>query len=157
VYEAIPRFFESHDYQNPEDPMDCPWQEAYQTKEHCFEWLQNHPTDLARFMKWVDLSRRGLPSWLDTFPFAQIVEKESNQDTVLFVDVGSGHGHQSVELRKRFPELVGRVIVQDTPHVIGAVQPSHGIEPQAYDFFTPQPVKGMCHRAVKHKNGGSHK
>jgi hypothetical protein len=93
-------------------------------------------------MQWVHLSRSGLPSWLDVFPFEELVAQKSEADTVILVDVGSALGHQSIELRERFPELKGRVIIQDTQQVIGMVKPSHDIEAQVYDFFTPQPVKG---------------
>jgi hypothetical protein len=81
--------------------------------------------------------------WFDVLPFDDIVASGSNEDTVIFVDVGSALGHQSIALRERYPNLPGRVIIQDMPQVINMVQPRHGIEPQVYDFFTPQPVKGM--------------
>lgn len=93
-------------------------------------------------MQWVHLSRAGLPTWLDTFPFEEVVAQKSDKNTVLFVDVGSALGHQSILLRERFPNLPGRVIIQDTPQVIGMMKPSHEIELQIYNFFTPQPVKG---------------
>ncbi|KAF1993495.1 S-adenosyl-L-methionine-dependent methyltransferase [Amniculicola lignicola CBS 123094] len=141
-FEAIPRYLKSHNYQNPTNPIDSPWQEGYQTKDHPFLWLQRHPDHFNLFMQWMRLNRSGLPSWLDTFPLAQIIGQNTNNDTVLFVDVGSGLGHQSVEVRERFPDLPGRVIIQDTPQVIGTVEPSHKIEPQVYDFFKPQPIHG---------------
>jgi hypothetical protein len=82
-------------------------------------------------------------SWLDTFPFDDIVGQQSSKETILFVDVGSALGHQSLLLRERFPSLPGRVIIQDQKQVIDMAQPSNDIEAQVYDFFTPQPVKGM--------------
>jgi hypothetical protein len=81
--------------------------------------------------------------WFDVFPFDQIVASGSNKDTVIFVDVGSALGHQSIALRERYSELPGRIVIQDSAQVINMVKPSHDIEPQVYDFFTPQPVKGM--------------
>jgi hypothetical protein len=33
--------------------------------------------------------------------------------------------------------------MQGIPQVIEAVKPSYGIEARVYDFFTPQPIKGM--------------
>jgi hypothetical protein len=101
-------------------------------------------------MQWVHLSRAGLPTWLEVFPFEQIVGQKTDKDTVLFVDVGSALGHQSILVRERFPDLAGRVIIQDTAQVIGMVQPSHDIESQIYDFFQPQPVKGTWRIPWRH-------
>lgn len=142
-FEAVPRFLKRTNYQNPANPTDSPWQEGYETKDHPFVWLQSNPRHFGLFMQWVYLSRAGPPLWFDVFPFDQIVGQGSDKDTVLFVDVGSALGHQSIGLRKRFPDLPGRVIIQDTPQVIGMAQPGHDIETQVYDFFAPQPVKGM--------------
>jgi hypothetical protein len=122
--------------------MDSPWQEGYETKDHPFVWLQSNPGHFGLFMQWVHLSRAGLPTWLDTFPFEEVVGQKSSKDTILFVDVGSALGHQSLLLRERFPNLPGRVIMQDQKQVIDMAQPSNDIEAQVYDFFTPQPVKG---------------
>lgn len=141
-FEAVPRYLKSHNYQNPTNPVDSPWQEGYETKDHPFVWLQSNPGHFGLFMQWVALSRGGLPSWLDTFPLQEVVGQKTDKDTVLFVDVGSALGHQSIEVRKRFPDLAGRIIIQDTAQVIGMAQPGHDIETQIYDFFTPQPVKG---------------
>ncbi|PVH95258.1 S-adenosyl-L-methionine-dependent methyltransferase [Periconia macrospinosa] len=141
-FEAIPRYLKKHDYKNPAHPTDSPWQEGYETELHPFVWLQNNPGRFGLFMQWVHLSRAGLPLWFDVFPFDQVVGHGSDKNIILFVDIGSALGHQSIALRQRFPDLPGRVIIQDTPQVISAVQPSHDIEPQVYDFFTPQPVKG---------------
>ncbi|CAI6336930.1 unnamed protein product [Periconia digitata] len=141
-FEAVPRYLKSHNYDNPTNPSDSPWQEGYETKLHPFAWLQSNAEHFELFMQWVHLSRAGLPMWFDVFPFDQIVGKGSDKDTILFVDVGSALGHQSIALRQRFPDLLGRIIIQDTAQVIGAVQPSHDIESQIYDFFTPQPVRG---------------
>lgn len=91
----------------------------------------------------MHVSRTGLPMWFDVFPFDQFIGNGSDKGTILFVDIGSALGHQSIALRQRFPNIPGRVVIQDTAQVMGAVQPSHDIEPQIYDFFTPQPVKGM--------------
>ena len=40
------------------------------------------------------------------------------------------------------PDLPGRLVAQDLPTVIGAAPaPPTGVEMQAYDFFTEQPIK----------------
>lgn len=76
----------------------------------------------------------------------------------LLVDVGGEIGHDLIAFKQKFPSLPGKLIVQDIPVVIEAVQdlPS-GIEAMKHDFLTPQPVKGakaycmcsvICHLLV---------
>ena len=61
---------------------------------------------------------------------------------VLFVDIGAGNGHMAAGLRLAIPDLPGRVVAQDQPGMIAsAPPPPAGVELQAYDFFTEQPIK----------------
>lgn len=142
AFMALPEYLKTHDYKNPTNPCDSPWQAGYNTTQHPFVWLQSHPRHFELFMMWLAQNREGLPLWLDVFPFEEEVGKDTTDETVLFVDIGSALGHQSIGLREKFPTLPGRLIIQDTAQVISAVKPSHGIEPMVYDFFTPQPIKG---------------
>jgi demethylsterigmatocystin 6-O-methyltransferase len=64
------------------------------------------------------------------------------------VDIGGAIGHQSIALKQKCPELPGRIIVQDQQGVIDQIKehPLPGfdrVDAQQYNFFTPQPVKGM--------------
>ena len=68
--------------------------------------------------------------------------KEWPGDGAVFVDVGGGTGQQCVALKEKFPDLPGKVILQDLPAVIAEAKLPEGIETMVYDFFTPQPVKG---------------
>lgn len=95
-------------------------------------------------MAWLPVSRHGIPEFVDVHPFEHEIGQNTTDDTVLFVDIGSGLGSQSILVRDRFPHLKGRVIFQDQKQVIDAWQANAklGIESQVYDFSTPQPVKG---------------
>ena len=63
-----------------------------------------------------------------------------------------------VEFRKRFPQLKGRVVLQDFPPMVThAVKlrdlDALEIEAYIYDFFQPQPAKGVgvyCLRSILH-------
>ena len=67
--------------------------------------------------------------------------EESLQDA-LFVDIGAGNGHVVVGLRSAMPGLPGRMVAQDLPTVIRAASPPPaGVEMQAHDFFSEQPIK----------------
>jgi demethylsterigmatocystin 6-O-methyltransferase len=83
-----------------------------------------------------------MESWLSVYPLAQHVTSSEPED-VIFVDVGGGVGHQCAALREKYPELTGRVIVQDLGHSIDGQHIATGVEGMAHDFFHTQPVKGM--------------
>ncbi|KAF2688309.1 S-adenosyl-L-methionine-dependent methyltransferase [Lentithecium fluviatile CBS 122367] len=40
-FEAVPRYLKSHNFQNPTNPVDFPWQEGYNSKDHPFVVAQN--------------------------------------------------------------------------------------------------------------------
>jgi len=61
---------------------------------------------------------------------------------VVYVDVGGGIGHQCKALRDKYPNLKGRVIVQDLGMTIHGKQEFSGVEGMAHDFFHDQPIKG---------------
>jgi hypothetical protein len=53
---------------------------------------------------------------------------------------------QSQELRERFPDFKGRVLLQDRPEVVEQAKEelkTKGIEAQVHDMFTPQTDKDM--------------
>lgn len=88
----------------------------------------------------------GLLTWYETFPMAILLAPgvKTNGDAVLLVDVGGNKGHDISSFHKAYPDLPGRLILQDMPSMIDTVRadPPEGIELISYDFFTPQPVKG---------------
>lgn len=60
-----------------------------------------------------------------------------------FVDVGGGHGHQSIHLLERHPQLATRIVLQDLPETIShlpATFPST-IHASSQNFFEPQPAE----------------
>lgn len=100
-------------------------------------------------MKAMATLRDGMPNWFDVVDFRQEVlqGRETDPATPLFVDVGGSMGQQSIFFKQAYPDLKGRVIVQDQAQVISQIQATplpgfDGIEAQAHDFFTSQPIKG---------------
>ena len=112
------------------------------TKLHYFEWLKAHPREQAAFNTVMGISRmnRG-EDWFEFYPVEN--KLRAAEDKPLLIDIGGGLGHDLIALKSKFPNLSGRLIVQDLPIVIENVKdlPS-GIEAMQHDFFTPQPVKG---------------
>lgn len=55
------------------------------------------------------------------------------------------------EIRRRNPEIKGRLIVQDLPSTFEAFPtPPKGVEFMSYNIFTPQPVKDACFYHYRH-------
>jgi demethylsterigmatocystin 6-O-methyltransferase len=81
---------------------------------------------------------------IQAYPFGPELglNPSSTEDEVLLVDVGGGHGQKVLAMRARFPDLKGRMIVQDLKETIDEIQDPKGFEHMVHDFFTPQPVKG---------------
>lgn len=89
----------------------------------------------------------GLPrdrDWLDVAPIEEAARSALQADPgrVIFVDVGGNAGHQCARLVERIPDLRGHVVLQDLEETIRKAPPVEGVRAEAYNFFTPQPVKG---------------
>ena len=130
------------------DALNGPFQYAYNTQLHGFAWIMQpeNTTLFQNFNTWLTGSHEGRPNWLDWFPVEEEVVKglERDEKAVTVVDVGGGLGHELLGLRKKYPELPGRLVLQDLPETIKGVPETRVFEPTVHDFFTPQPVKGKC-------------
>lgn len=84
--------------------------------------------------------------WYQIYPFADEMGKacESSPDDVLLVDIGGNRGLDILDFHKAYPNLPGRLVLQDLPETIDAVDASTmgKIELKPYNFYTPQEVKG---------------
>lgn len=138
----MPSFLAKTNYRNVEDLKGCPLQQGLGTTESLFEWYAHQPENLEYFMKWLP-KHRGSKSWLDSGLVEEIVSKQDEDDTVIFIDVGGNVGNICVDLRKRIPELKGRVFNQDLEHVVANTVDHPGVERSAHNFWTEQPIKGM--------------
>ena len=143
----LPEFLAKNKYQQPFNPMNCPFQMAFGTDLHLFPWFMapEQAEKLDFFNTWMAGSREGRKDWFDFFPVdTQLFEGFSTEkDAVMFVDVAGGRGHEIKSFRKHFPNAPGRYILQDLPETVAQVDKAEAdFEPTAYDFFTPQPVHG---------------
>jgi len=90
--------------------------------------------------------RSGTPNCFDFYPMKEQCS-DWPSDSPVFVDVGGASGQQCFEFKKRFPNIKGRVILQDTPAVIADAKArtlDEGIEAMIHDFYTSQVVKGAA-------------
>lgn len=144
---GLPQFLRNTDYKNPADPTYCPWHVGHRTELSPFQWLHANPEHMGYFLPWMAVQREGLPIFIDVMDFKKEFAQDTDVSTPVFVDVGGAIGHQCIAVRQRYPDLVGRVILQEQGFIIDQVKASplpgfEGIEAETYDFFTPQPIKG---------------
>lgn len=125
------------------DSLNCPFQWTFNTKLSYFDHIQRNPETLNDFNIFMSGIRSTRIHWTEWFPVeTQILSGFSGADDgILMVDVGGGKGHDLERLLKQFPNIKGRLILQDLPATISNVKElSAGIQAMPHDFFTPQPV-----------------
>ena len=145
VLVKLPDYFAENGYKNPGDAYAGPFQYAFGTKLHYFDWLKEQPKQQAAFNSLMRISRmdRG-EEWFDIFPVTdKFHDPAMNTNTPLLVDIGGGLGHDLTAFKARYPDIPGRLILQDLAVAIDDIKEiGPGIETMKYDFFTPQPIKG---------------
>ncbi|KAL8678105.1 MAG: hypothetical protein Q9186_005511 [Xanthomendoza sp. 1 TL-2023] len=155
VFQKLPESLAKRDYRCP-TATQGPLQDAYNTKLNGWEFFLEPQfavslQDCNLFMKG---RRQGSLSWLDFYPFAEniLARAATDAESVLVVDVGGGLGHGLVEIKEKFPQVQGRLILQDLPKTIEQPGNSEGVfEPMAHDFFTHQPVQDQeCQQILQH-------
>ncbi len=142
----MPEFLAITKYKNPEDGRKGIFQHAHNTQSHVFEWTHQDPKRLNAFNTFMVGHRQLRPVWFNSFPTDDILfhGPEVDRDAALIVDIAGGGGYDHEAFRLRFPHARGRLILQDLPVVIDGLTDLHkDIMPMKYDFFTPQPIKGM--------------
>ncbi|KAF2103469.1 putative O-methyltransferase [Rhizodiscina lignyota] len=131
------------------------WEIAHNTEIQPYQWWESHPEDGALLHRYFTAQFKDLPSWLDGIDFAIGFAKGASSEDVLLVDVGGGNGQESELLRSKFPDCLGRVILQDLPAVLERAPELKRIEKMAHDYFTEQPVHGArvyYFRQIFHNN-----
>ncbi|KAK0712210.1 O-methyl transferase B [Apiosordaria backusii] len=141
-YQATPSYLKKIGYKNPTDETNTAFHEGWNTRVHPFQWMSEHPEQLAHFHKYMALRRQAELSWLTVYPVLEETKGLVDPNRALYVNVGGGIGHQCAQFREKYPDLPGRVILQDLPATIERALPTPGVENMAHDFFEPQPVKG---------------
>ena len=141
MYQELPDYLAKTGYQDITDNAKTVFQPAWKTDVPVFLWMAQHPDKAAYFNQYMAHRRKDMPTWLSVFPVEE--ELKGTQHDVIFVDVGGNVGHQCAEFKTKYPQLGGRVVLQDLPHAIGMALQTPGVENTVHDILTPQPVKGM--------------
>ncbi|KAJ5144350.1 OmtB [Penicillium atrosanguineum] len=126
VYQALPETLKENGYTDTGKTL--AWNNGFNTELPFFPWAKQHPDHLKWFQSLMSAPPRG--------------RLGVTAEQALFVDVGGNIGHQSARLRARYPDLPGRIIVQDLPETISVAPAVDGLELMAHNFFEPQPIIG---------------
>ncbi|KAJ6138196.1 O-methyltransferase family 2 [Penicillium samsonianum] len=150
VVQAMPAFFAENNYQDVTVNTDTPFQKAHNTKLSSFEWLVQQPEHFGNLQK-IMTALQG-SEWTEGFnlfddearkvPYKVSSTTPQPSEKPFFVDVGGGHGHQCIELGKKYPNLLGYLVLQDLPEAVKNLAPIDGVKAEAYDFFQQQPIIG---------------
>ncbi|KAK8143173.1 hypothetical protein G3M48_007616 [Beauveria asiatica] len=139
-------FSRQREWINPTDTNDTSLMHAYGTNMGTFNWLQ-HCGYGSHFNDHMAGRRLGRLPWMSPafYPVQQrLVDGAiTDPEAPFLVDIGGNVGHDLAEFRTMFPNVPGRLILQDLPIVISQItdlDPS--IERMGYDVHDEQPVKG---------------
>lgn len=141
-YQATPDFLKANNYQNPTDENNTALQMGWDTKKHPFDLMLTLPGAMDHFHTYMALRRQAELSWLTVYPVREEAVGLTDPERPLYVNIGGGIGHQCAQFREKFPDLPGRVILQDLPGTVARALPTLGVENMAHDFFQPQPIRG---------------
>jgi hypothetical protein len=141
-----PAYFRANKHRSPETSTTGPIQYTFSTPLNTYAYWHTLPGVMENFNTFMNGHFAGKRlSWLEWFPMQQEVVDgfDESVSDVLFVDVGGGRGHAANAVRRKFPEIKGKVVVQDLPEVIDDVRGlDERVELVKHDFFQAQPIKG---------------
>ena len=138
----LPEYLRTVRYQNPRDNQTTAFAHAFGAE--FWTWLEQHPAHAETFNAFMASRRQGRPSWFDIYPVEQELSgPKGEEDAVTLVDIGGNQGHDLVNLKARFPNLQGRLVLQDLPHVVATADFGEvgSISAMGHNFFDPQPIR----------------
>ncbi|OJJ42407.1 hypothetical protein ASPZODRAFT_137320 [Penicilliopsis zonata CBS 506.65] len=159
LFRQTPEFLKLTKYRNPEDPLATALQYTYNFNNmDGFTWLCGNPDALRRFNGFMEGQRTDRPHWADWFPVRERVldHPDLGPETPLIVDIGANRGHDLIGFRQRFPDVPGKLMLEDLPKVIDEVRDAQDleaakVETQVFDFFNEiQPIHGARVYYFKH-------
>jgi hypothetical protein len=145
---STPEFFAANGYQSPIDALDAPFNFTHDCKGSTYwDYMTRSGNErLAHAFNQTMVMQKGADEmeFATMYPAAERLAID-DAERVLFVDVGGGMGHQVQRFSERYPDLKGKLVLEDLPIVVKhALDLPSSIEKVGHDFFTPQPasIKG---------------
>jgi len=137
VFVQLPSYFASKGFREPSNQETGPYAESF----GCTYWqrVNQSPKLKDDFDTYMAAHKKGGSSLVDLLPVYSLVDGYDKSSSVLLLDIGGGVGHQSRELKSRYPYLEGEIIVQDLQ--VSKELELAGVRGMEYDFFTPQPIR----------------
>jgi hypothetical protein len=95
----------------------------------------------------------GKTMWADegAYPVRERLGNASD-DEALIVDIGGGAGHDLKGFRARYPDLKGRLVLQEMPYMVEKIKREGAcegiVELMDHDFYEEQPVKGLFNALI---------
>ncbi|CEF75723.1 hypothetical protein FGSG_10331 [Fusarium graminearum PH-1] len=132
-------------WKNPTDTKNTPLMYAYNTDADMFSWIQSQ--GYGSYFNDHMMGYHPTP-WMATgrFPIQeQLIDgAHKSHDAPFWVDIGGCLGQDLLDLRRHYPSIPGKLILQDLPPVIEQVKKIQqtSFTAMEHDFFTEQPVKG---------------
>jgi demethylsterigmatocystin 6-O-methyltransferase len=143
--------FAENNYKDVIDNLHTPFQKAFDTKLTSFDWLFQHPKYINALHK--TMSALQGTEWTEGFTLlnseAQKIPSTppTPEEKPFLVDVGGSHGHQCIELAREYPNLLGRLIMQDLPMTVDKLTPRRRqsrslrlLPKTAHQRFVPLPL-----------------
>jgi demethylsterigmatocystin 6-O-methyltransferase len=145
---ATAAFLKETGYKNITNSSNTPFQKAFNTNLKAFDYMSQVPEMFGSLQ--VVMTAFESSNWTDGFEnFQQEINALPAWQSVLtwpkrqfLVDVGGGHGHQCVQLLKKYPSLHGKLTLEDLPEAVEKAPRKDGIAYIAQDFFKPQVCRG---------------
>ncbi|KAE8340586.1 hypothetical protein BDV24DRAFT_151934 [Aspergillus arachidicola] len=133
-------------YRDPTAEDILGFQLAFSTTRNYWDYVEEDDPEcgqrFSKAMRAVTVNKLGDVPKL--YPFNKLVD-----DGGIIVDVGGGMGQVAQSILSHWPRLGLKCIVQDKfASKSGSTHPD--LEMQAYDFFSPQPVKGAAAYLFRH-------
>ncbi|KAJ2990600.1 hypothetical protein NUW58_g2868 [Xylaria curta] len=141
LFREIPAFLRNNEYQDVTDGNATVFQYTFKTKMGVYEWFSLHPEHGAAFFRYLALEQAVRRRWFDEYPI-QRDTRSWDPEMPVFVDVGGNVGHYCALFKSKFPEVPGRVILQDLPSTIEHALQTTGVETMGHNFFEQQHIKG---------------
>jgi hypothetical protein len=141
-FSAYPSFLKEIGYKNAVDEKYTAFHKGQNTDLSAFQWLGGDHEQLQHLQTFMGLRCQTERSWLDVYPLAKEVGELTDPEKPLFVNVGGGDGQRCVQFMKAFPDLPGRIVLQDLPFMMGGAPSLPNLEVMPHDVLGPQPVKG---------------
>jgi hypothetical protein len=136
-------YYQKHGFKSPDDSKDSPFSFSHGMEGmNIFDILETMPDRMALFNNAMMVTATfGLDQVVSLYPFDELAP---NSDGIALVDVGGGKGHIINEISKRYPNMKGKIALEDMKVVLdGGTVVSKEVVLQNYDFFKEeQPIKG---------------